>query len=107
MKLVRMKYTFEPRRDSMWVEPVKVNEKLVEIRCYGRDKPTGYVIGFVVDGEELEKTSTGSPQFMNIVGRNSDIISVSQEEMLSHLNIWGNYMMEKHLVGELEINKWY
>ncbi|WP_449010517.1 hypothetical protein [Paenibacillus taichungensis] len=99
------RYVFEETKCSEWVQSIQVNGQEVEIRNYGIDMPRGYVIGFVVNGNELERISTGSPKFMKLVRRTNllqrltgKIPSITKEEFLQHLNVWGNIMIKKYSV---------
>lgn len=98
-------YVFEKTKDNEWLQPIRVNGQEVEIRNYGLAIPIGYTIGFVVDGNELERISTGTPEFMKLVGRTNvfqrlsgKIPSITKNDFFQHLNIWGNEMIKKYNV---------
>ena len=93
---------FEPiveESQQNWIHGVEVNGQKVEILNFGIDMPRGYTVGFAVNGEVLEKISTGSAKFMRLVGRNASNL-VTHTEFINHLGIWGNKMIDKYRIDE-------
>lgn len=98
-------FIFEKTEGNEWVQPIRVNGVEVEIRNYGIDLPVGYNVGFVVNGNVLERISTGSTKFMKMVGRINTVQSllgkippITRDDLFQHLNIWGNKMITKHKI---------
>jgi hypothetical protein len=82
-------YEFKKNSNSMWVEPLTINGKTVEIRNYGIVMSKGYKIGFVIDGVLAKETLTASRKFERITGTQT----FDDTEKL--LNLYGNYMIKK------------